>query len=157
MKTVVIGLGNPILGDDGVGWVVAEEISRSNPPGTTEVTVNCLSVGGLALMEHLAGYDRAIIVDAFLNAIDSVGTVIQYQLEDLPEHIAGHLTSAHDVSLKTALQLGREMGAQLPGEIFIVGIVARDVTNFSEILSTNVAAAVPQAVRTIQKLLRKTE
>ena len=46
MKTIVIGLGNPILGDDGVGWVVAEEISKLKSCESTEVRVDYLSVGG---------------------------------------------------------------------------------------------------------------
>ena len=64
MKTMVIGLGNPILGDDGVGWKVAEEV-RKQLPCDMSVNVDCLSVGGISLMEHLIGYDRAILIDAF--------------------------------------------------------------------------------------------
>jgi len=146
MKTIVIGLGNPILGDDGVGWVVVEEISKLKSCESTTVVVDCLSVGGLTLMEHLVGFNRAIVVDALQTALHPVGTVIQMPLEDLPEQITGHLTSAHDVNLKTALQLGREMGAQLPEEIIIIGIVANSVTDFSKELSPQVKAAVHQAV-----------
>jgi hydrogenase maturation protease len=154
MKTIVIGLGNPILGDDGVGWVVAEKISKLKSCESTEVVVDCLSVGGLTLMEHLVGFDRAIVVDALQTTLYPVGTVFHLRLEDLPEQIIGHLASAHDVNLKTALQLGREMGAQLPEEIIIVGIVAHSVTNFSKNLSSNVLAAVPQAIQIIYNLLQ---
>ena len=154
MKTIVIGLGNPILGDDGVGWVVAEEISKLKSCESTEVIVDCLSVGGLTLMEHLVGFDRAIVVDALQTTLHPVGTVIHLQLEDLPEKFAGHLASAHDVNLKTALQLGREMGAQLPGEIIIIGIEANYVNDFCKELSPQVKAAVPQAIQIIYNLLQ---
>ena len=154
MGTIVIGLGNPILGDDGVGWVVAEEISKLKSCESTEVVVDCLSVGGLTLMEHLVGFDRAIVVDALQTTLHPVGTVIHLQLEDLPEQIAGHLASAHDVNLKTALQLGREMGAQLPEEIIIIGIEANYVNDFSKELSPQVRAAVPQAIQIIYNLLQ---
>jgi len=51
----VIGLGNPILGDDGVGWVVVHEIeSRIGE-------VDHLSLGGLSLMERLIGYEVVAI------------------------------------------------------------------------------------------------
>jgi Ni,Fe-hydrogenase maturation factor len=61
MKTLVIGLGNPILGDDGVGWKVAEEVRKQMSPspigrgvrGEGEVDVDFLSLGGISLMEHL--------------------------------------------------------------------------------------------------------
>ena len=137
------------MGDDGVGWVVAEEISKLKSFESTEVVVDCLSVGGLTLMERLVGFGRAIIVDALQTTLHPVGTVIHMPLEDLPEQMAGHLASAHDVNLKTALQLGREMCAQLPEEIIIVGIVANCVTDFSKDLSPQVRAAVHQAVECI--------
>jgi Ni,Fe-hydrogenase maturation factor len=50
-KTLVIGLGNPILGDDGVGWVVAREVEDRLPQMDHPVEVDCLSLGGLSLME----------------------------------------------------------------------------------------------------------
>lgn len=153
MKTIVIGLGNPILGDDGVGWVVAEEISKLELCKSKAVIVDCLSVGGMTLMEHLVGFDRAIIIDALQTSLHPIGTVIKMKLEDFPEQIAAHLTSAHDVNLKTALQLGREMGAQLPEEIIFIGIAAEYVTNFSNELSPTIQNAIPQAVERISNLL----
>ena len=60
---MVIGLGNPILGDDGVGWRVAEEIAR-NTINQPDVEVDCASLGGLSLMERLTGYERVILVDS---------------------------------------------------------------------------------------------
>ena len=65
MRTILIGLGNPILTDDGVGVKVAYEIERrlgENVPAN--LTITEASVGGLRLMELMEGYDRAIIVDA---------------------------------------------------------------------------------------------
>ena len=46
MKTLIVGLGNPILGDDGVGWRVAEEVKKQLPPDA-QVDVICLSLGVL--------------------------------------------------------------------------------------------------------------
>jgi hydrogenase maturation protease len=156
MKTIVIGLGNPILGDDGVGWKVAEEITKLERYKSSSVVVECLAVGGLTLMEHLAGYNRAILVDAIQTTLHPVGTIIHMRLEDLPEQVTGHLASAHDVNLKTALQLGREMGAHLPKQIIIVGIEAKQISDFSENLSPSVMAAIPQAVQFISDLLLQT-
>ena len=47
MKTLVVGLGNPILGDDGVGWKVAEEVKKQLSSDSL-VDVNCLSLGGIS-------------------------------------------------------------------------------------------------------------
>lgn len=151
MKTIVIGLGNPILGDDGVGWVVAEEVRKQlTPDSGTEV--DCLSLGGISLMERLIGYERAILVDAFVSGEDE-GTIIVSKLDELPNYSAFHLTSAHDMSLQNAMELGRQMLAKLPGDMTVVGISAKQVYDFSEELSQPVAEVVPKAVQIVVDLL----
>ena len=153
MKTIIIGLGNPILGDDGVGWKVAEEVKRQLPP-ESPVDIQCLSLGGLGLMEHLIGYGRAILVDAFASE-DQSGTIMVLKLSDLPNYSAFHTTSTHDTSLQNAIELGRSMGAQLPADVDIVGVVTNRIHDFSETLSPPVAEAVPFAARLILDLLKR--
>lgn len=157
MKTLLIGLGNPILGDDGVGWRVAEELKRkleANPPILqSQVAVECFSLGGLSLMERLVGYDRAIIVDAINLGRGPVGEVRCFDLNDLPNPASGHLASAHETNLSTALAVGRAMNAHLPEKITIVAIESPPVYDFSEDLSGPVAAAVPVAARQVVELL----
>jgi hydrogenase maturation protease len=153
-KTIIIGLGNPILGDDGVGWKVIAELSNINLGNSQTIDIDCLSNGGLTLMERLVGYHRAILVDALQTGQYAPGTVMCLQLDDLPDRKTGHMSSAHDVNFKTALQLGREMGIRLPEQIIIIGIEAQRVIDFSEELSTGVEAAVPQAVQLISDILQ---
>ena len=113
-RMLVIGLGNPNLGDDGVGWKVAEELKKRLSPALP-VDVDCLSLGGVSLMEHLIGYDCAILIDAF--ALDEpLGSILVLKLSDLPNYSAFHTTSTHDTSLQNAIELGRSMGAKLPDE-----------------------------------------
>lgn len=155
-STIVVGLGNPILGDDGVGWRVAERVSErlDNQPATSQqIDVKCLSLGGLSLMENLIGYHRAILVDAITLNQRPQGSVYTFPLDALPDHAYGHLTSTHDTSLQTALQLGRSMGAKLPDEIVVVGIESTHVYDFSEELTPQIAAAVPFAVRKVLELI----
>jgi hydrogenase maturation protease len=162
MKIIVIGLGNPILGDDGVGWKVAEEVERRLPSLPAEaragmrVDVDCASLGGLSLMERLIGYKRAIVIDAIGTGQQPVGTVSHFQLDDLYDPASGHTTAAHDVSLMTAIQLGRSMGAVLPDQIDVVAVELPYVYDFSEELSPPAAAAVPQAVEMVIELLQAT-
>ncbi len=63
-KILVIGLGNPILGDDGVGWVVAREVETCLGASGQNVEVDCLALGGLSLMERMVGYQRVILIDS---------------------------------------------------------------------------------------------
>lgn len=151
MKTIVVGLGNPILGDDGVGWVVVEEVRKQlTPDSGTEV--DCLSLGGISLMERLIGYERAILIDAFVTAEDA-GTIIVSKLDELPNYSAFHLTSSHDMSLQNAPKLGRQTGAQLPEDVRVVGISAKHIYDFSEELSLPVVEAIPKATQIVVDLL----
>lgn len=161
-KTLVIGLGNPLLGDDGVGWHVAEGVREAfSPPiscdSAPSIEVDCHVGGGLSLMERLVGYDRAIVIDALSTGQRPVGSVICFPLEALPHPNVGHLTSAHETNLWTALQVGRTMGAHLPAQVMVVAVESPYVYEFSEELTPPVAAAVPQAVRKVLELLRQEE
>jgi hydrogenase maturation protease len=153
-STIVIGLGNPILGDDAVGWRVAETVeARLRLDKAERPEIECLAVGGLTLMEHLIGYKRAILVDAIFTGEQPIGQVLSFPLEALPNRAAGHLASAHDVTLQTALRIGSSMGAALPEEVTVVAIETPCVYDFSEELSPKAAEAVDVAVREVLNLL----
>jgi len=67
--TLVVGLGNPILGDDGIGWRVADAVRAIKP----DIEVDCLALGGLSLMERLVGYGRVIIIDSIQTRDGRIG------------------------------------------------------------------------------------
>jgi len=155
-KTLIVGLGNPILGDDGIGWRVAERIQarlQAEPVGAQDLEVDCLALGGLSLMERLVGYDEAILVDAIHLGQSPVGSLLVVPLADIPDTMAGHLSSSHDTSLKTAIQIGKSLGAHLPDKITVVGVETSNSYDFSEELSPPVRAAVPAAVQMVMSLL----
>ena len=160
-RTIVIGLGNPLLGDDGVGWRVADEVEQliatARAAGRTlpDIEIERLGVGGLRLMEVLTGYSAAILVDAAEFPDRPVGEVRSCCFDALADFAAGHLDSAHDASLRTALALGRRLGADLPDDIQAVTIQAHRTDEFSEELSPEVAAAVPAAARSVVELLAR--
>lgn len=150
-KILVVGLGNPILGDDGVGWEVAESVRKKTPD--LPIDIECLAVGGLRLMEFMIGYDEAIVIDSLTSWENPVGQVTSFLLEEMPDLTAGHTTSAHDTSLQNALEMGRRMGFPLPKKVMVVGIEAHQVYEFSEKLSDPVKSAVPRAVERVIHLL----
>jgi hydrogenase maturation protease len=150
-KILVIGLGNPILGDDGVGWVVAREVeSRAR-----EVEVDYLSLGGLSLMERLIGYRQVILIDSLNTGQLPQGSVVTFTLEELVDLTYGHASAAHDVSLKTALDMGRKLNAILPADkdVHVVAIEARHIYDFKEELSPVIAAAALTAAQQVFDLL----
>ena len=152
-RTLVIGLGNPILGDDGVGWVIAERVEEQVSAQSLPVEVEFASLGGLSLMERLIGFQTVILVDALYTGQNPAGAVSDFPLADLTDPAAGHSASTHDTTLLTALETGRRMGAELPERVHVVAVEAVNVSDFSEQLSPSVTTAVPLAVERVMGLL----
>jgi hydrogenase maturation protease len=152
MRTLVIGLGNPILTDDGVGIYAARMVAHTLPPNT-DVDVVELAVGGLELMEAMIGYDRVILVDAIWTPEEPVGSVFAFDAGHLPETM--NSASAHDADLPTALRVGRRLGAPLPADdgIQIVAVSVQEVLTFGEVPTPPVAAALPEAAARVLDLL----
>jgi hydrogenase maturation protease len=150
MKTLIIGLGNPLVSDDSVGLRVVEQL-KPLLANRIDVEVSEDYWGGLRLMERMIGFDRAIVVDAIQSGAEP-GTIHELS----PDGIATQRSvSAHDVNLPTALEFGRQAGAQLPrnDQIMLVGIEAEDILNFSERCTPAVQAAIPHAVGVVLKML----
>ena len=161
-RILVVGMGNPLLGDDAVGWHVAERVSawlrdEANAGHPHDADVDVMAVGGLALMERMVGYRVAISVDAAQLPGLAPGTVRALALDDVPWGSAGHLDSAHDTSLQTALRLGSRLGAALPDRVYVVAVQASPPEEFSEHLSAAVAEAIPVAADAVVSLLRSEE
>jgi hydrogenase maturation protease len=152
MKTLVIGLGSPLLCDDSVGLKVAKQVrQRLGQHSPIEVQEDVR--GGLQLMERLTGYDRAIIVDAIITGAEP-GTIHQLTPADIPTQRSA---SQHDVNLPTALELGRRLGVHLPvsEHILLVGIEADDILTFNEECTPKVTEAIPRAVEVVLEALKQ--
>ena len=149
--TVVIGLGNPILGDDAVGLHVARAL-EANLAGIKGVVIKELHAGGMRVMDALAGFERAVIVDAMCTGALAPGSVRRLEVGQLGQ--ARNLASTHDTNLPTALELGRMLGLRMPSTVSIYGIEALEVETFGETLSEDVRRSVPEAVRLIARELR---
>ena len=116
-KTVVIGIGNPDRGDDGVGHVVAYALRAQCPRGTLVMTHSGEATSLLAAMDGAA---RVLIVDACQSGA-SAGTLHRLDVtkEPLP---AGRLGfSSHGFGLAEAIELARALG-QLPRQCLVYAI-----------------------------------
>jgi len=154
MKTLVLGLGNPILTDDGVGVLVAEAI-RASLPLDVPIDIAEVSVGGLTLMESMIGYDRVILIDALQHGDVKPGTIHRLTLEDLKTiNPTQHSASPHDASLITALEAGQRMGLPLPQEITIYAIEVENITDFNDQPTPAVAASIPKVTAMVLEEIR---
>ena len=147
MRTLVLGIGNPILGDDGVGFHIAQELAKEIKD--ENIDVKGTSVGGLNLLELNVGYDKVIIIDAIMTESGEAGEVYQLRLEDIGEP-AQSIISAHHLSLLTMIKLGRELfPKKMPEEVAILAVGIQEVAKVTEEMTGKVKEAIPRAVNLV--------
>jgi hydrogenase maturation protease len=152
MRTIIVGLGNPILTDDGVGVRVAMQVEEAARPGAgEELVITEASVGGLRLMELMEGFDRAIVIDAMTGVTPHTpGRIHKLTLDDLRNRsYTQHSASAHDTTLVTAMDAGKRMGMRLPTDIVIYGVEVENVIDFSEEPTPAVAQSIPDLTKAV--------
>ncbi len=139
-----MGLGNTILTDDGVGIYVAREIG--NRIKDTAIQIQEAAIGGLELLNCIAGFSKVILIDAVMTGQHEIGTLLKMKPEDFE---GGSATARHQIGLHEALQLGRKLKMDLPETIIIYGIEVKDILTFSETCTPEVNASIPEAVSKI--------
>ena len=152
MKTIVLGVGNKILGDDGVGIHVVNEVKK-HTKNKQDVTVDEATTGGMNLLDLLLGYDKAVIVDAVKNKDAKEGEIKRIPLSDFETM---HSCNPHDVSLIEAIDLAEKMGEdRIPEEIIVIAVMMKHLPcEFKETLSEKISSAVPKAVKLTLNELR---
>jgi len=149
MKKLVLGIGNPILSDDGVGFRVIDALQPLLPPG--DITLTSSDVSGLALLDYVVDFDEVIIVDAIQTVNGKPGDIYILETGDL--RTSKHTISPHDVDLQTALEIGRILKMKIPDRIRIIAIEIPEVSEFSEELSAPVKESVPIAASMVVDML----
>jgi len=157
LNTRVIGLGNSILKDDGVGIYAAREVGRrlAETAAADRVDIVESEVGGFALMELMAGWSRIILLDSIQFEGLEPGSVVRIEPEDL--HTSLRIRSVHDIDLPTALELGRRMGLDMPAKLTIFGIQAQDMLTFGESLTKAAERGLNEAVGLVLKEIQDSE
>ena len=150
-KILVLGLGNTIVSDDGVGIYVAGKYGESSRNAGGRVEVTCTSKSGVELLPLLEGYESAVVVDAIKTAGGRPGTVYTFEMDDLSATL--HTVSPHSVNVFTAVELGKACGLDMPGRVLVLAVEIEDNVNFGEKCTPGVDAAVPDAVKMLDKLV----
>jgi len=148
IKTLLLGLGNPILKDDSVGLRVVRELRKR--VAKEDVDVMEVTFANIDILEVIGPYDRLIIIDSIKTKGGRPGEFYQLDLNDLQSTL--HLSSPHDINLATALELGKRLGMHIPNEIRIYAIEVEDNQTFSESCSPLVEEAIPRIVDEIAQI-----
>jgi len=150
LHTRIIGLGNSILTDDGVGIYAAREIERRLAEiGHPQIDIVESEVAGFDLMELMAGWKHVILVDSIQFEGLEPGTVVRIEPGDL--HTSLRLRSVHDIDLPTALELGRRLGLEMPAKLTIFGIQVQDMLTLGESLTKAAERGLNEAVDLVLK------
>lgn len=116
--TLVLGIGNLVMGDDGVGVRVVQKL-RQNLQLPPEVAVLDGGTLGLDILPHLEGIERLIVVDA-LETGGAPGTLVRLAGDQIPLALETKV-SAHQMGLKDLLTVARLMG-HAPAEMVLLGV-----------------------------------
>lgn len=149
-RILVVCIGNQLVADDGVGWVVYQTLSQYD--FKERVRLVFLGLGGIDLLEELDGEELLVVVDAVQFGA-SPGTVFRLGWQQLPEAPARPV-SGHGIGVREALAIGVRLYPQrIPGEVLLLGIEGRCFDRLGQGLSPEVAKAVPEVVAIVIGLI----
>ena len=141
MALVILGLGNDLIGDDGVGLLAAARLEGRLGP---DVAVRTSAQSGLYLLEHLQGFDDAIVVDSILGEVP--GQVRELASEELRPTT---VPSAHYAGLPEVLAVARGAGMQIPERLKVIAVEIDGAQTIGAGPSPAVLAAIPEVVRRV--------
>ena len=147
MRNIVIGIGNTLRADDGVGVHVVERLREERP----EIEAVDLSTANVEILEYIRNRDRVVIVDAMRSGSDP-GTVRKIRQEEIKE--AGFRDS-HGLDLSSLILLGRQLYPdEMPDRITIIGVEAEDIESFTSEMTEYVEKAIPKVIEAIENELK---
>ncbi|MDH7511468.1 MAG: hydrogenase maturation protease [Clostridiales bacterium] len=158
MKTLVLGLGNEIYGDDGIGIQVIrylrEETTKMPTGDFQNVDLEECSLSGLALLDVIVGYDRLILIDTIKREAPQTGRIHVLRESDI-RAVPG--PSPHYVSVPQAVEIGRRLGLHMPSRIRVVAVEAKNIHSLGEKLSQEMEKNMPAIAEKVKEVLRKAE
>jgi hydrogenase maturation protease len=153
MRILIAGFGNPLMGDDGFGIAVVNELRRRVRDPC--VTIKEVGNSGLELVHELMeGYDALIIVDALNEGKPGAVYIVSPDLEDFEKNPSASVIDVHYLIPLRALLIARKLGI-LPRSVYIVGTRAVEVEEAPYQLSEPVYTAVGKAVEVIIPIIDK--
>ncbi len=143
-RTLILGLGNPLQGDDGVGCYIAETLQRQTLPDDVEVIDG--GTPGIGLLNLFEGRQCVIIVDAAEMGMNA-GEYRRFEPHEIVLTGSNQRFSLHRTGVIDALALARVLNIALPKIVFFGVQPAR--VEWRETLSPAVQAALPRVIEAV--------
>ncbi len=150
-KIVVLGVGNRLMGDDGFGPRVIEELQKRDVPSNVELMD--AGVGGMAILSWIEGADKVVIIDSVQTNNEPPGTVYRFTDKELPPSDM-FMLSLHDLNLVDTINIGRVV-QKMPDEIVIYGVEVKRVAEFVDGLTPEVEAAMKEVIDLVLEEIKK--
>ncbi len=148
-RTLVLGIGSPIMCDDAIGLRVLQELHKKGVQGV-DLEEACAS--GLDLIEIMLDHEVVIVVDAIIKSGQPAGTIMVLSPEDFSDTVHG--TNPHEANVATTIELGRTLEPErFPKKVLFVAVEANDVFTVSEQMTPEVEAALSKAVDKVLELI----
>ncbi|MFZ5433047.1 MAG: hydrogenase maturation protease [Calditrichota bacterium] len=149
MKSLlVLCLGNEIISDDRFGPVIAQRL-QSESEADLGADVIFAPVAGFFLLDYMTGRRAVLIVDTIRTGRAEPGTLHTFPAGILTP--SKNLTTSHQINLPTVMELGKQMGVELPGQVDVIAVEALDLETLSEALTAPVQAAVEDTLNYIRR------
>jgi hydrogenase maturation protease len=147
-KTVIMGAGNVLMGDDGIGVHVIKAMKEQGglPDGVELIDAGTATLDAFSMLE---GVDRLIIVDAVKSGA-APGTIYRFSPEDVSQ-TSSRKISLHQMSLLETLRASKMLGVR-PPDVTIIGVEPKTIAA-ETCLSKEIAAQIPKIIDTIRSLL----
>lgn len=156
MKILVLGIGNELYGDDGVGIHVIRKLKselkaiNDKAKYLKNVVFEECSLSGLALLDVIIGYDMLLIIDTIKKAKPTTGKIHLLEKKDL-RHIPG--PSPHYVSIPQSIEIGKSLGLKVPSRIEIIAVESKNLYNLGEALTEEMEKTIPKIVEQVKSMV----
>ncbi|MCD6394169.1 MAG: hydrogenase maturation protease [Planctomycetes bacterium] len=148
-STLVLALGNDIMGDDAAALVASGMLKEQF---AEDADFNDTMEAGLALMDIMAGYERVLLLDTIITGRHEPGTVLEFSQDDFRKVVG---PSPHYMGLPEVIQLADRMSVSFPPVICIIALEIERPVDFAETLSPGIKEAVPRFVQKAAETLRR--
>jgi hydrogenase maturation protease len=150
-STLILGMGNDILKDDGIGPRLLNDLAPNfeNP----EIQCEIVCCGGLEIMEIIKSFDKVIFIDAIHTKDGKPGDIYYFKPSDFQETL--HLSNLHDVGFLTALSLGNSLDMHLPADLHIIAVEIIEDMEFGEELTPELKGKYPEIKKEVAKLIKR--
>lgn len=148
-NTLILGLGNDILTDDGIGPRLVHDIARRYD--YKNVQFNTASCGGLEILEYIQGFEKVVFIDAIRTLNGKPGEVYYFKPSDFRETL--NLSNLHDVQFLTALRLGNSLEMNLPSDLHIIAVEIVEDMEFCVEFTLPLREKYPEILQKVNVLL----